>query len=356
VLHVPTGIRLDLSDPGYGHEYGQRIIAEAHRHCPRGVLVCDKHQSPLYLQNRSGRFTGTRLFGIHFEGGFAHHEVARMSDEHKRQTEYLIRGATDAGFPAKAEVTLPSGTRPDAVIYGRHTVAIEVQRSPLTAQSAVTRVKKAMAGGMATSVWFSDWQHRKPKWQFRVPSIGMNSPTWDDLPPRRSATVTTGLRLITAVKCIPANLQRCPRGKRHCGNFHEKHEPWMGMTVDDVASMVPAGEIVPMRFRGRDVLLVSPESLRLYEELAGHPAELVFIPAAENGTPRADRVADRIECSAPFPVLRGSQLELIFPGIALCSYCRTQPAGPGGILCAADKALLTNRTRPDLSAYSGREA
>jgi hypothetical protein len=343
VLHVPTGIRLDLGDPGYGHENGPALIAEIHRRCSRGVVVCDKHGSDLYLQNRSGKFTGTRLFGIHFDGGQVHRVATGMSDEHKRQTEYLVRAASDAGMSASTEVRLPTGVRPDAVIYGPSSVAVEVQRSPLTSQSAVMRTRKAMDAGVATSVWFSDWQDRKPRWLFRVPSIGLNAPTWGELPPRRSATVTTGLRVITAVRCAPEYLGRCPRGGRHCGKYHPRHEPWLGVTADDIASMAPSGLVVPMRFRGRDVLLVSPESLRLYEELTGRPAELVLNPAAEKGRAAPDHVADRIECSAPFPVLRGQQLELVFCGAPLCCYCGTQPAGPGRILCPGCKSMITAR-------------
>jgi hypothetical protein len=41
------------------------------------------------------------------------------------------------------------------------------------------------------------------------------------------------------------------------------------MTVDDVAAMTPAGEIVPLTYKKKDVLLVETASRDLYEQLVG---------------------------------------------------------------------------------------
>jgi hypothetical protein len=348
VRHLPTGIVLDLADPGYGHPDGPAIVAalreqQAKKRSPgRHVLVCERHDSDLFLQSRSGRFTGTRLFGIHFDGAQSHEVAAAvMSDEHKRIVDYLARAASDVGLRSEREVTLSSRTRPDAVIYGQEDIGIEVQRSALTRQAAVSRTRKAMEGGLATSLWFTDWDIRhKTSWEFRVPTIRINARTWSEMPPRRGATVTTGLRVVRAVKC--AFDSRCPkhsRGGVPCGKWFAAHDPWLGLTADDVATMAPGGQLMPMRFRGKDVLLMSPRSLSLYEELEGVRPELIFAPAAERGRPNPSRIADRIECVAPLS-LRGPQLELIFPGAVTCFRCGEQGAGSGGILCGSCTAEI----------------
>jgi hypothetical protein len=59
------------------------------------------------------------------------------------------------------------------------------------------------------------------------------------------------------------------------GNYHPKPTPWRGLTVDDVAGLFPAGEIVALTFdryqRRDDVFLVGRADIAIYEELTGRP-------------------------------------------------------------------------------------
>lgn len=325
ITHVPTGIVLDLSDPDYGHPHGREIVDSLYGHLSRSnpELVCAKHGSPLYLQGRASQKHGRRLFGIHFNGEESHRWHSGMSDEHKRQTDYIVRAAESAGFTFKTEVSLGTRVRPDAVIYGQRDIAIEVQRSHLTKAAAVGRTTKAVNGGMATSVWFSDRDPAKPpSWFWAVPSVGMNKLPWDVLPPMGAATATTGLRKVYALKCRFPNFSRCPRGGRPCGKHHAEIEPWRGMSVDDVAAQMPAGLVVPIMFLGKQIILVSPESKALYEELTGRHSELKLHPAV--GQPRASGDEDgRVECVS----------EATGPSITCCG--DHQPGERGGPLTLA---------------------
>lgn len=318
MLHVATGRVFNLHEADGGGD-GRDIVDDIYKHVKRDDLLCLKHGSAVYLRMYRGHF-----WGVHFDGLYPDHRPppVGMSDEHKRQTDYLVRAAEDAGFTAAREVPLP-GVRPDAIVTGPiASIAIEVQRSALTASAAVARTRKTIAAGLSTSVWFNDKeQSRQPSWAFKVPTVGMNLMRWDALPPRRAAAVTTGVRIIRAQRCDGGQCRWGRRGTRACGRFHPVHVPHLvethlartshrdletedrALKVDDVAMMLPAKLLVPLRFRGRDVLLVPPDSVARYEELTGRPAELVFNPFAASvvGTDRRDPGLH--ECVADLPVL-----------------------------------------------------
>jgi len=88
----------------------------------------------LFLQKRDGEW-----WAVHYEKGQCRFEArvpAPMSDEHKRQTDYWVRAAQDAGWHAETEQGLPTGTRPDALIRGTVLTGVEVQRSAMTITKA----------------------------------------------------------------------------------------------------------------------------------------------------------------------------------------------------------------------------
>lgn len=348
IIHVPTETVLDLARPDFGHPDGATIISDCYGKIRQTdlVLKCHKHGSPIYLQQRptSRGSTTKTMCGVHFDGTRCNPPSTGMSDEHKRQTEYIVRAAEDAGHRAQVEVRLRS-RRPDAVLYGRSlAIGVEVQRAQISRASARSRTKDGINSGLATSVWFND-REGMPAWFFHVPSIGMNRLPWDVLPAPRSATVTTGLRTVRAVNCGSAEVPLCPdkRARRSsaCGKHHAVHEPWTGMTVDDVAALTPAGQIVPLAYRRKEVLLVSPSSRALYEELVGATASANELAAPD----RLVRTDDRLECAASDEVGQEQQAggsPLIgtqpvrccgehFPGrvggplILACQLCRNSP-------------------------------
>jgi hypothetical protein len=170
-----------------------------------------------------------------------------MSDEHKRQTEYITRAADDAGYPTQLEYSLPTGVRLDAAIFGPSVTGVEVQRTAATRRAVVARTTKAQRAGV-TSLWFKDGESRPP-WFFAVPSVGMSLGSWARLPDRGSVAVASGVRVVEARRCRDIRHGICPNRLKGCSRFHPVHEPRLGLVVDDLAALVPAGKLVPMRWQ-----------------------------------------------------------------------------------------------------------
>ena len=287
-------IRFSLFEPD---DLGRQIIAELHgsgmsRTAP--VLFCEAtgRPQPVYLREVRGA-----IYASHFDGtACSSHSPSLMSDEHKRQVEYVVRAGEAAGYSVQTEVSLGTGVRPDVVVRGTHSVAIEVQRSALSKHQAVTRTAKAVEAGMLTSAWISDrdYPNDMPRWFQSVPSIGMNKQLWDAVPPARGVTAL-GLREIHAVRCALPDFPRCPITKRRpCGRMHVKHEPWAGVTLDAVAEMAPERGIVPVNWFDQYTLLVSPKSRALYEGVTGRSAQ--WLPQVRTAAFRKRRL---IECAKP---------------------------------------------------------
>jgi hypothetical protein len=335
IRYVPGEIELDLAEPDLGHPDGRQILERHYRQSQQSRPAYSR-DSPAFecMRHHQGTNPGLFLKKINGQWWAFHYdrsascaslrEPAPMSDEHKRQVDYWARAAEQAGWEVELQRKLDTGGRPDALIHGVVSTGVEVQRSGMTASAAMARAAKARQAKVL-DVWFST-RTPPPSWAFRVPSVMEADVSWQALPPSRSATAN-GLRVIGAARCTPENFRRCPdSSSRRCGKFHPKDEPWLHLTVDDVAAQAPAGEIVGMRFyrsRRSDVFLVSRSSLTLYEELTGQRAALSASPIPETVPP--GRPAGAVECQnvqPDRPALRG------------CSRCGENPAGPGGILCA----------------------
>jgi hypothetical protein len=334
IRYVPEDIVLDLGLQDLGHADGRTIMERHYRqsaqsrpefNASRPAFVCLRHEGSsnpgLYLKRISEQW-----WACHYElsqcGSMR--IPAPMSDEHKRQVDYWARAAVSVGWTVELQRSLATGTRPDAVIRGPVDTGIEVQRHEMTARSAVARTDKAGLGNIL-EVWFTS-RTPAPKWAYKVPSVMESTLPWDVTPPPGSA-VATGLRTIVPARCSVENFHRCPEsGRRQCGRQHPVDRPWHGVLIDEVAAQVPAGEIVPMRFRRTsrtsDVFLVAPASLALYEDMTGREART--FPGVAAGVLRAGRPAGDVECRSDQPV---------GPAAVRCFRCDENPAGPGGVLC-----------------------
>jgi hypothetical protein len=317
ILHIPTGIVLDLASPDLGHPEGHAILQAHYRDChkDRPAFACLTHiggtNPGMYLR----KTTRGEWLAVHFEVGPcpSRRSPAPMSDEHKRQAEYWARAAQDAGWPAETERNLRSGTRPDVLIHGPVVTGIEVQRSAMTRAGAVERTSRAAHAGVC-DVWFTD-RNPFPRWAFRVPTVGQEPTGWQWLPPRQ-AVLATGLRSLRSVKCAIGNSITCPDSRNWCGRYHPKAEPRV-VAVDEIAGRFPAGEIVALRVRAMSgmsggVYLFPAESATLYQELTGHSAGLVFDPRVEDR--RRGEPSGRAEC-------RNVQLTALASSPALCAVC-----------------------------------
>ncbi|MFD2422757.1 hypothetical protein, partial [Amycolatopsis pigmentata] len=200
----------------------------------------------------------------------------RESDEHRRQKDYWQRAAEDAGYQASQELRTGNGTILDVAIEGPRRTGIEVQHSALDTRLAKSRSTRSFRAGWLP-VWFLDSDHT-PQWFHSVPAVNCNVqlPWSTTLPPRRSATALGPSKFVAQV-CTATTFGTCPansrgRPKRPCGKHHPKREPWYGLTVDDVAALIPAEEIVPMRDLQGNVHLIDHDNLALYKKLTGFHA------------------------------------------------------------------------------------
>ncbi|HUY48641.1 MAG TPA: hypothetical protein VMV92_23465 [Streptosporangiaceae bacterium] len=191
--------------------------------------------------------------------------------EHRRQKEYWARAAADGGLTAALEVAVRgAGVMDVAITGGAVDTDIEVQHTAIPAAPVKTRTTRYARAGYLP-VWFNDagaW----PPWLAEVPAIGCNPMPWDTAMPRRRQVTATGLGVLRVVRCdITQFGGHCPdTGARPCGRYHPAVTGGRtGLTVDDVAAMLPAGQLVPLRYRTGTAFLVSPEDFRTYLEMTG---------------------------------------------------------------------------------------
>ncbi|MGW4115235.1 hypothetical protein ACWEFJ_30540 [Actinosynnema sp. NPDC004786] len=335
VHYVPEQRDMDLSDLSSA-DY--QLITALHRQISKGdrVLLCLQDALPgrdeLLIRVRDGKYIAAHFPGDAHDG----HVIAVESDEHKRQKEYWYRAARDAGYDACTELTTDTGSILDVAIRGPRPTGIEVQRSRIAVTTAVNRTIRSHRAGWLP-VWFAD-ADRSPKWLHRVPSVGCNRISWDNLPPRRAATAT-GLRKIRAARCTITEFDHCPaNGRGHCGRHHPKPVPWPTLTVDDVAELIPNEQAVPLAFTSQRVYLVPPEGAALFRQLTGTTGD--YQPA-QQPQPRHPRTAESRGCDypkheeaaviqrPPWPRCRcGNEMYLLQPGRELCERCRSTTLAP----------------------------
>ena len=304
VIHSASGLILDFAEEDFGGPEHAAVIAawrDRGHHAEQGEFICHRHRNRvrawLYLQQRGDLLVAAHWPGTALAGS---HEISHgVSDEHKRQVEYVQRAGQAAGFEVRTEVSLPTKVRPDAIIYGPHQIGVEVQRSQLSAQAAKTRTTKAHYAGI-DSLWFSERSDRLPAWFARVPSVAMMEQPWDTLPRSRSVTVTS-VRIIVPKRCRDIRNGRCPNRRYGCDQWHAEPEPYAwhhreGILLDDVAERAPAGSLVPIMFRpfeGREYILIVPAKDKArYEAMIGRSAD---IPYRQRGPARLQQ-GTRIDC------------------------------------------------------------
>ena len=276
----------------------------------------------LHIRHRDNKYWAAHFPG----GGHGGHEVSVETPEHRRQKEYWSRAGQEAGFESAFEVSTGNGTILDVAIKGPQRTGVEVQRSGITRTLAKTRTTKSLNAGWLP-LWFAD-SDRTPPWFHKIPSVGCNKISWDGLPPRRAATAT-GLRKLEAVRCVVGAFDTCPdRRKRPCGRFHPKPTPWGGLTVDDVAAMVPAKEIVPLQVRRDSIFLVPHHALDFFRELTGRDGR--YDPSRPDNSDSPGRQLQQ-ECQNPahdtprYCLECGQLLLFNRPGRKYCQGCRDLP-------------------------------
>lgn len=249
---------LDTSDP----EDRDLVRSYAEREkVPRGTFQCEISSGAMFAKRR-----GPTVFLSHYPGeghGNCIRIVFGMSEEHKREQEYWARAAAAAGYDTHTEYRTSNHTVLDVAIDGPQRVGIEVQRSKLPPSQVKARTTKSRNAG-----WQAIWSDNLPKnasWANQVPTVRPGRIDWSDPnPPPRTARAI-GPRRLHVVRCgwdIRGIRCRRPCSKLHAPEF----ESIDGLTIDDVAELAPAGELVPLQHRDA-VYLVPPESYDRYQDL-----------------------------------------------------------------------------------------
>ena len=336
VKYTPMDCELDLTclSPA---DY--ELITSLHRHIDRGdgILICLQPgggNGEMYVKK-----IGSNYFAAHFPGG-AHgeHPIFAESPAHLREKEYWARSARDAGFHAEIEFPVRRGKLDVAITGGPVATDIEIQRSDITARLAKARTTRYSKAGFLP-VWFNDSGGRRLPWLREVPAMGCTARSWEVLP-RARTVLATGLTSFQPAKCAVGTFEHCPEThKNTCGRFHPLIGPWHGLHVDDVAAMLPAGEIVPLRARRGIVYLVSRESFACYRELTGGLGEWLPSQRLSISVP-ANRPAEPAECLNP---RHESAFSPVHDAWKACGMCGGGPVGPGGVLCVDCKELLEAR-------------
>jgi hypothetical protein len=295
----------------------------------RGKIVClesltNDDPTEMFIRLIDGNY-----WAAHFAGcAHGNHPIAAETDEHRRQKDYWHRAAVDAGLPAVVDFNTPVGTIFDVAIKGESQTGIAVQHSYIETTVAKNRTTRSYRAGWLP-VWFVD-SDRRPPWFHRVPTMACNPMSWRRLPHPRTATAL-GLSIFSSQRCTPGAFGRCPAGhKRPCGRWHPKREPWGGLKVDDVAALLPARQILPMRDAQGYVHLVSPESLARYRELTGLAGD--YAPSTSDLPPGTPTPTTASESRTPTHCACGQEIypltQLVRARDDLCERCRIKEGLP----------------------------
>ena len=302
VIYTPENREINLADPG---EADYAMIAALHdQRPPRGsrILLCKRAgfaDREMIIRLNPGSLSDYHAAHYPGEGHEGGHPISRPeTDEHKRQKEYWRRAATDAGLTVAKEVFIRGAGTMDVVITGDGLIPtdVEVQHSPEQARLIKRRTLRYHAAGYLP-VWFSDRRDR-PSYLATVPGLSCDDQRWRDYTPARRTVWAIGLGHIRReLRCEVGAFERyrgrCPVAPRRnpCGEVHPEITAGKRALIDDVAAMIPAGELVPLRDFDGTVFMVTATDLARYQEitegLGGWPG-----PGSPPRVPQPRRPAD----------------------------------------------------------------
>lgn len=246
------------------------------------VLTCLGNGEPMYIRRLNGRFYPT-----HFPYGNAddhtHGRLVTMSDEHRRQTDYAQRAADDHGLATAREYSTGRDTRLDLAVTGTGQVGFEIQRSTLSRRRAKTRAAKSFQAGWPTA-WITD-ARRRPDWADHVPTGTLTAGIdWSAaLPARNTAMVSIGEFVRE-------------RDRSRTSGWRYRREP-RAVLLDELAYLMPAGEIVPVAVGGKGAVSLAFAQAREVIDSCTYPGASQWRPTAD--TPRTKETAQRYsrECA-----------------------------------------------------------
>jgi hypothetical protein len=251
---MPENREIDLSmlSPA-DYEMVKSLHGVIHR--GQGILLCKRARGDreMHVYKLGGHY-----FARHFSGG-AHgqHKISRISDEHLRGTDCWLQAWSTAGFGTATEVRTDNRVVLDAVAFGGNLTALETQVSPQTAARVKGRHTqrlrvRALTGDHARTlasplevVWFAPIG--RPDWLYQVPTVQCQNRSWEATPDPRTVPAI-GVRSIEVKPCSSTWFPRCPdRRFGWCGKAHLWAQPRDGLSIADVAAMVPEGDLRPIK-------------------------------------------------------------------------------------------------------------
>lgn len=239
------------------------------------VFTCLDNGKPMYVwQHENGRYF-LRHYKNENPNGHSH-AVNTMSVEHRRQVDYIIRGATNHGLTATPEKSTGNHTRLDAAVPGPIDTGFEVQRSQLSRAHAKRRAKLSFDAGWQTA-WITD-QERDPNWLHHVPSaqLEVRGQYWADaLPPPNTAYVVIG------------EFTR-ERDRQKPSGWAYNRQP-CGVLLDELSYLMPAGDIVPVATGKEGRVSLAFKEAREIIDSCTYPDASLWIP--DYGTPRHKEAA-----------------------------------------------------------------
>lgn len=279
------------------------------------VLTCLGNGKPLYVwRHHSGRY-----FARHYpyDNPDKHsHVIATMSDEHRRQAEYTLRAAVEAGLQAKLEHSTGNGTRLDVAVTGSHDVGFEVQRSYLSRARAKSRAARSFEAGWPTA-WITD-QERDPDWAGHVPTARLSMRGgWDALPPRNTARAVIG------------RFTRERDNSRPSG-WSYRREPTT-VLLDELAYLMAAGQIIPVAVGSKGKVSLAHSEAREVIDSCTYPGASLWRPAT--ATPRSNETAQRFTrvCAhgeSPTPSASPDPVSRTVPLRETCAFCSQELWAP----------------------------
>lgn len=257
-----------------------------------GTLLCKRSRGDREMHVFK---LGENYFARHFGGGgHGQHRISRISDEHLRGTETWLKAWDLAGIQTGTEVTTDNRVRLDAVAFGSQVTALETQVSPQSARvvkgrhtqrtharSLTGQHQRALANPLRV-VWFAPVG--RPDWLYQVPTIQCANRSWESTPdPREVAAV--GVRSVDVKPCSATWFSRCPeRQFGWCSKQHLWMEPRKGLSVADVAAMVPSNDLAEVKMPGGIYLVDRASYARCKNFGYQSPQPSVSVPSARQPT------------------------------------------------------------------------
>lgn len=345
--YLPRKMHVDFAtaDPWL---YREMASLKGHFDRENSPFICEGNGAPMYVRKVNNRY-----YFAHYpnESSATCVHPTGMSDEHRRQADYVARAAEDHGLRSELEHATGNHTRLDLAVFGMSNAGFEIQRSELSRARAKARAVKSFNAGWPTA-WVTD-APRRPDWADQVPTAALTKGIdWSErLPGRDMARVIIGR--FTRI-----------RDRSRPSGWRYQREPEEAL-LDDLAYLMPAGEIIPVAFGNRGTVSLAFKGAAEIIDSCTYPGASTWRPNGQ--TPRTREAPQRFtsvcrheskvghlegllddvdRVTADIASLRQAVTSADTPTCAMCHRLITGPKATGGDLACLGCGRTTT-TRKD---------